>query len=54
MTREQGWVLIIIIAFAVGWFVKKDMDEWPTQTESALDQHRDLMKRFKRQYGETP
>tara|TARA_Y100000593_G_scaffold83521_1_gene157475 strand:+ start:11111 stop:11251 length:141 start_codon:yes stop_codon:yes gene_type:complete len=45
VTRNQGWILILIVAIAVGWYIRDDVADWPTRAERALDAHDKLMGR---------
>lgn len=50
MTQVQGWILIGVIAFCGGWFIKADMDTWPTPYQSALDEHERQLRAVREAY----
>ena len=47
MTRLQGWLLILIIAFVAGWYIGGDLIDMPSATERGLESHRELMERIR-------
>jgi hypothetical protein len=44
MTQLQGWILIALITFGIGWFIKKDFDSQPTASERAMAEHERQMR----------
>lgn len=46
MSKAQGWVLMVIVAFGVGWYIADDVSGWPTRAERALANHAELMNRL--------
>ena len=47
MTQTQGWLLILVLAGAAGWFIAKDVAEMPNATERAIDAHNAIMDRIR-------
>lgn len=45
MTQVQGTVLILLVAFAVGWYVGGDLTSRPDTATRALEAHERLMGR---------